>query len=208
MNSGNLNKITNIGTYGSSITNDVLTRQYDSIRIGTYAGKYLKSSNNIFIGDKAGQNSYDVQNSIFLGYNAGANITNGNRNIIIGYNLNNEASNSITIGNNYTSTLSTTIGDLNENKGSYNTLIGYRSCNIGNNLFTIGENLLIKNLDVFYHNGFEDKSLSNISFNSNYNLFYNDYSSVLSNIENSNTFNPFNTIIIPFQKKNIINSNM
>ena len=205
MNSGNLNKITNIGTYGSSITNDVLTRQYDSIRIGTYAGKYLKSSNNIFIGDKAGQNSYDVQNSIFLGYNAGANITNGDRNIIIGYNLNNEASNSITIGNNYTSTLSTTIGDLNENKGSYNTLIGYRSCNIGNNLFTIGENLLIKNLDVFYHNGFEDKSLSNISFNSNYNLFYNDYSSVLSNIENSNTFNPFNTIIIPFQKKNIIN---
>ena len=205
MNSGNLNKITNIGTYGSSITNDVLTRQYDSIRIGTYAGKYLKSSNNIFIGDKAGQNSYDVVNSIFLGYNAGANITNGDRNIIIGYNLNNEASNSITIGNNYTSTLSTTIGDLNENKGSYNTLIGYRSCNYGNNLFTIGENLLIKNLDVFYHNGFEDKSLSNISFNSNFNLFYNDYSSVLSNIENSNTFNPFITNIIEFQKKNLIN---
>ena len=205
MNSGNLNKITNIGTYGSSITNDVLTRQYDSIRIGTYAGKYLKSSNNIFIGDKAGQNSYDVENSIFLGYNAGANIINGDRNIIIGYNLNDNASNSITIGNNYTSTLSTTIGDLNKNEGSYNTLIGYNSCNLGNNLFTIGENLIIKNLDVFYHNGFEDKSLSNISFNSNFNLFYNDYSSVLSNIENSNTFNPFITTIIPFQKKNIIN---
>ena len=201
MNSGNLNKITNIGTYGSSITNDVLTRQYDSIRIGTYAGKYLKSSNNIFIGDKAGQNSYDVENSIFLGYNAGANIINGDRNIIIGYNLNDNASNSITIGNNYTSTLSTTIGDLNKNEGSYNTLIGYNSCNLGNNLFTIGENLIIKNLDVFYHNGFEDKSLSNISFNSNFNLFYNDYSSILSNIENSNTFNPFITTIIPFQKK-------
>jgi len=205
MNSGNLNKITNIGTYGSSITNDVLTRQYDSIRIGTYAGKYLNSSNNIFIGDKAGQNSYDVDNSIFLGYNAGANITNGDRNIIIGYNLNDNASDSITIGNNFTSNFSTTIGDLNQNKGTYNTLIGYNSCNLGNNLFTIGKNLIIKNLNVFYHNGFDDPSLSNISFNSNYNLFYNNYSSVLSNIENSNTLNPFITTTINFQKKNIIN---
>jgi len=170
MNSGNLNKITNIGTTGSSITNDILTRQYDSIRIGTYAGKYLKSSNNVFIGDKAGQTSYDVDNSIFVGYNAGANIINGDRNIIIGYNLNNDASNSITIGNNFTGSSSTTIGDLNQNQGSLNTLIGYNSCNFGNNLFTIGENLLIKNLNVFYHNGFDDPSLSNITYNSNINL--------------------------------------
>jgi hypothetical protein len=38
------------------------------------------------------------------------------------------SSNSITIGNNYTSTLSTTIGDLNHNEGSCNILIGYSNC--------------------------------------------------------------------------------
>ena len=44
----------------------------------------LPFRNNVFIGDKAGQNSYDVDNSIFLGYNAGENIKNGNRIIVLG----------------------------------------------------------------------------------------------------------------------------
>ena len=200
----NLNKISPLGTSGSLTNNDIQTRQYDSIRIGTYAGKYLTSSNNVIIGDKAGQFSYDVKNSIFLGYNAGANINNGFNNIIIGNNLNDNVSNSITLGNNFTSSYSTTIGDLNTNQGTSNTILGFNNSNKGNNIFTIGNNSIVKNLNVFYHNGFKDPQLSNITYNNNYNVINDGYSTIFENIENSNTNNPIITSNIQIQRKNLL----
>ena len=122
MSADSLSKISPSGNSSILTYNDIQTRALDSIRIGNFCGRTLKFNNNVFIGEKAGLNSFEVENSVFLGYNAGANIINGNRNIIIGYNYNsddNPLSNSITIGESYTSSSSTTIGNNNYNYGNY-----------------------------------------------------------------------------------------
>ena len=74
MNNESFNKITPTGTTSILTYNDIQTRDFNSIRIGTYCGKFINKYNNVFIGDKAGRNSLDVENSIFLGYNAGENL--------------------------------------------------------------------------------------------------------------------------------------
>jgi len=52
-----LNKITPSG-YTSIITyNDIQTRSLDSVRIGSFSGRFLKYFNNVFIGDKSGENA-------------------------------------------------------------------------------------------------------------------------------------------------------
>ena len=69
---------TNILTY-----DDIKTRAFDSIRIGTYCAKNLNAINNIFIGKESGYNSVAVENSILLGYNAGSNLVNGNKILLL-----------------------------------------------------------------------------------------------------------------------------
>jgi len=200
------NKINQTGNSSILTYDDIQTRSLDSIRIGNFCGKFLNLFNNVFIGDTAGLIAKDVENSILIGHNAGDNITNGNKVIIIGYNYNNSNyNNSITIGENYTESYSTSIGNNNFNYGQSNVIIGYNSSNIGNNLFTIGNDLIIKASKVFYHNGFNDPSLTNISFNPKLNLFYNNYSQIYSNSYNTiNNLNQINTII-QIQRKNLLN---
>ena len=152
---------TNILTY-----DDIKTRAFDSIRIGTFCAKNLKFFNNVFIGKEAGYSAFEVENSILLGSKAGSNLINGNKNIIIGYNYcGDTTSNLINIGDNYTSSSSTSIGYFNENIGLSNTIIGYYSSNLGTNLYTIGNNLIVKSASVFYHNGFNDPTLKTLTYN-------------------------------------------
>ena len=119
MSADSLSKISASGNTSILTYNDIQTRSLDSVRIGNYCGRTLKYANNVFIGENAGYNAYEVENSILLGYRAGSNLVNGDRNIIIGYNLNGgNTSNLINIGDNYTSSTSTTIGHHNENMKS------------------------------------------------------------------------------------------
>ena len=203
MNADGLNKINQTGNSSIITYDDVQTRTLDSIRIGNSCGKFLNSYNNVFIGNKAGLESINVEKSIFLGYNAGENIVNGNKVIIIGYNYNNENDDSITIGDNYTASQSTTIGKNNYNYGKSNVIIGYNSYNYGNNLFTIGNDLILKSSKVFFHNGLKDDNLNNISFNNNLNLLYDGYNNITSNLFNSIYNITEKTSNIEIQKKKI-----
>jgi hypothetical protein len=200
-----LNKIVQSGNSSILTYDDIQTRALDSIRIGNFCGKFLNLTNNVFIGDKAGLISTDVEKSILIGHNAGDNITNGNNLIVIGYNTNsNNSSNSISIGSNYSSTLTTSIGINNYNYGSSNVIIGYNSCNYGNNIFSIGNNLNVNSFNVYYHNGFFDPNLTNITTNSYLNLFYDDYSKLYKNTLNTTNNTPQLTSTIQFQRKNLI----
>jgi len=200
-NANSFNRIIPSGNTNILTYDDIKTRTFDSIRIGTYCGKNLKSFNNIFIGKEAGLNSFEVENSILLGSTAGANLINGNKNIIIGYNYcGDTTSNLINIGDNYTSSTSTTIGYYNENIGISNIIVGYYSSNLGNNLYTIGNNLIIKSSSVFYHNGLIDPTLKNLTYSiDNYSFIY---SNIYNSIDNDNFFIKTSNIII--QKKNLI----
>ena len=199
-----LNKINQTGNSSILTYDDIQTRTLNSIRIGNSCGKFLNLYNNVFIGDKAGLTSIDVEKSVFLGHNAGDNIKAGNKLIIIGYNYNSNTSNSITIGDNYTSTLSTSIGYNNYNYGNSNVIIGYNSSNLGNNIFTIGNDINVKSSKVYFHNGLNDNKLTNIEFNSNFNLLYDGYAQLYNNKFNSvnNIFQLSNNIQI--EKKNLI----
>ena len=209
MSADSLSKISPSGNSSILTYNDIQTRALDSIRIGNFCGRTLKFNNNVFIGEKAGLNSFEVENSVFLGYNAGANIINGNRNIIIGYNYNsdnNPLSNSITIGESYTSSSSTTIGNNNYNYGNSNVILGFYSSNIGTNLFTIGNNLIVKSLNVFYDNGLNTPNLSHYStiYSNIYNSKTNDFSlSFTSNIQ-INKKNLITDFINPFLRKDCL----
>ena len=173
--SDGLNKIIQSGNSSILTYDDIQTRTLDSIRIGNYCGKFLNLYNNVFIGYKAGLIATNVENSILIGHNAGDNINNGNNVIIIGYNNNSNSCNSISIGDNYSSTLTTSIGKNNYNYGNSNVIIGYNSSNFGNNLFSIGNNIDVKALNVYFHNGFFDPNLINITVNPYLNLLYDNY---------------------------------
>ena len=200
-----LNKITPAGTTSILTYDDIQTRSYDSIRIGSFCGKYLSYNNNVFIGFKAGRLANQVENSVYLGYNAGELLPSGYQNIIIGNNQNftNNLNNSTTIGNNYNTSRSTAIGYFNSNIGTSNTIIGFNNSNYGSNLLTIGNYNSNQNSLIFFHNGFPDNNPI-ISFNSNHNFIYNGYSSLFINDVNSNSINPIISSNIQFQRKNLI----
>ena len=202
--SDGLNKIIQSGNSSILTYDDIQTRTLDSIRIGNYCGKYLNLYNNVFIGYRAGEIATNVENSILIGHNAGDNINNGDNVIIVGYNYNSNSCNSISIGDNYSSTLTTSIGKNNYNYGISNVIIGYNSSNYGTNLFSIGNNIEIKAFNVYYHNGFFDPFLTNITVNPILNLFYNNYSNVYSNTFNTIINTPNYISTIQFQKKNLI----
>ena len=149
-----LNKITPAGTTSILTYDDIQTRSYDSIRIGSLCGKYLSYINNVFIGFKAGRLANQVENSIYLGYNAGELLPSGFQNIIIGnnQNFNNNLNNSTTIGINYNTSRTTTIGYYNSNIGSSNTIIGFNNSNYGSNLLTLGNFNSNQNSLIFFHN--------------------------------------------------------
>ena len=202
MNADSFNRIIPSGNTNILTYDDIKTRAFDSVCIGTYCGKNLKFFNNVFIGKEAGLNATEVENSILLGAKAGANLVNGNKNIIIGYNYcGDTTSNLINIGDNYTSSTSTTIGYYNENIGISNIIIGYHSSNLGANLYTIGNNLIVKSQSIFYHNGLPDPTLKNLTYSiDNYS---NIYSNVYNSINNDSSF--IITSNVEIQRKNLIN---
>ena len=63
-----LNKIVQSGNSSILTYDDIQTRALDSIRIGNFCGKFLNLTNNVFIGDKAGLISTDVEKSILIGH--------------------------------------------------------------------------------------------------------------------------------------------
>jgi len=203
-NTDNLNKINQLGNTSIITYNDVQTRALDSVRVGKYCGKNLQKNNNVFIGERAGFNALNVENSVFIGYNAGENIYNGFKNIIIGHNINNDINNSISIGDNYTSTNSASIGNFNYNFGENNVIVGNNNCNFGNNFLSIGNNNINKAANIFFHNGFKNSNLTNIFFNESYNFFYDSYNNLYTNEINSKiNFITINSNIT-FARKNII----
>ena len=101
---------------------------YENILIGTEAGKFLKESNQIFIGTTAGGSTTTGNNNIFIGYQAGSQVTTQSRNVVIGYNaMYNGTSNSSVIIGNESGTLNN--GDDNVFIGNLSGQVNYSGIN-------------------------------------------------------------------------------